>query len=47
MSGAVYTGLDYPSVLAVMSAMGIKKKKRVFRQIQLIEVGALSGINDK
>lgn len=47
MSGSIYQGLDYPSVLAVMDAWNVKKRKKVFRQITLIETGALSVIHDK
>lgn len=42
ISGAAPTGLDYAAVVAVMQALGVKKTKRVFRQVQLIEAGALS-----
>ena len=45
ISGALYHGLDYSAVMIVMDAFGVKKRKRVFRQVQLIEVGALSEIN--
>jgi hypothetical protein len=47
MSGALYQGLDYPSVLAVLDAWKVKKRKKVFRQIVLIETGALSVIHDE
>lgn len=46
-TGLIYQGLDYPSVLAVIHALAVKKPKRTFRQVQLIEIGALSEINDR
>ena len=47
MGGVLYQGLNYPSVMAVITAFGIKKQKRVFKQVQLIEAGALSVLNDR
>lgn len=48
MAGAFYQGLDYQSVETVIRFQVKKKKRaRVFQDIQLIEQGALSKINDK
>jgi hypothetical protein len=45
MGGIAYQGLDYPSVWTVIKAQRCKRPHRIFRQIQLIEAGALSKIN--
>lgn len=45
MSGTIYQGLEYPSVIAVIDALGTKKPRKVFNQIRLLEAGALSEIN--
>jgi hypothetical protein len=45
--GAVYQGLDYSAVVAVIQALGIKKARRVFNQVRVIEAGALSVINEQ
>ena len=47
MNGVFYQGLDYPAVIAVIEARGIKKPHKVFNQVRLIEAGALSEINVK
>jgi len=47
MSGAFYQGLEYPSVIAVINSLDIKKPNKVFNHVRLIEAGALSEINVK
>lgn len=47
MGSAVYQGLDYAAVVAVIDAMGVKKPSRVFNQVRAIEYGALSVINEQ
>lgn len=45
----VYQALDYASVESVMRLIGVKKRRRamVFRQVQLIELGAVRTLNGK
>lgn len=40
-------GLDYSSVWAVMQIHGTKHRRRLFRQIQLLEYGALAALSDR
>lgn len=47
MSGVLYQGLEYPSVMAVITAWGVKNPRKVFRQVRLLEIGALSVINEQ
>ncbi|MCB0249759.1 MAG: DUF1799 domain-containing protein [Anaerolineae bacterium] len=46
LSSAVYQGIDYASVAAAIDLMGIKKRKRVFQHVRLLEAGAMSVINN-
>lgn len=43
----VRTGLDYPSVEAVMRITGVQDQADVFWRLQLIERGALEAFQDK
>ena len=47
MSGAIYTGLDYAGVDAVLRRSGLsnKKQNKVFFEVQEIERGALETLN--
>jgi hypothetical protein len=46
MNGVGYQGLDYAGVMAVInSTVKRKKRSKIFKQIQLIETGALGAIN--
>ncbi len=49
MGGCFYQGLDYPALESVLNLRVSKRKKRakLFRQVQLIERGALEVINSK
>lgn len=49
VSGVIYQGLDYSSVHALLSIQVDRRKKRraLFEQIRLIEIGALRVINDR
>lgn len=48
LSAFVYQGLDYAAIEPVMNLHGIKKKQRrqIFLELQLIELGAISGLNN-
>jgi hypothetical protein len=46
VSGAIYHGIDYSSLVAVIDAMGGGRRK-TFNQVRLIEAGALSVINEQ
>lgn len=46
-AGCAYQGLDYAALGAVMDLMGIKRRKRVFQQVRLIEAGALSVLSEQ
>ena len=47
MGGIIRQGLEYPSVMTVMDAWGIKKRRKIFNQVRLLEAGALSVINEQ
>lgn len=47
MGGVVYQGLDYPAVLSVLDAWGVKKRTKVFEQVRSLEAGALSVLNER
>jgi hypothetical protein len=45
MSGVRFQGLDYTAVWTVINGQKVKKPRRIFRQIQSLESGALREIN--
>lgn len=49
MGGVLYTGLNYAGVETLLRRSGLtpKKQDKVFKDLQLIEQGALSEINKK
>jgi hypothetical protein len=47
MSGVFYQGIDYPSVMSVIDAWRVKKRRKVFNQVRLIEMGARSVLNEQ
>lgn len=48
MGGAIYQGIDYTSLIEVIK-LNVKKNKRsqMFKDVQFIELGALSELNRK
>ena len=47
MNGVMRQGLDYPSVMTVIDAWGIKNRRKIFNQVRLLEAGALSEFHEQ
>jgi len=47
MAGIVYHGIDYAAARALLDIEAPAQRRKLFRQIRLLEMGALSVINGK